>query len=73
MSKTFNNIGLSMLLCLSVLSFFSCKSEVDNLKHEFDPKKPVTITDFSPKNGSARTRMHIFGENFGTDINPTCS
>lgn len=69
MSKTFNNIGLSMLLCLSVLSFFSCKSEVDNLKHEFDPKKPVTITDFSPKSGSARTRMHIFGENFGTDIN----
>ena len=33
-----------------------------------DPSKPVTFTDYSPKEGSVRTLIFIEGSNFGTDI-----
>lgn len=65
-----NKLGKSMtIFLLFVMSCFafSCKDdEVDSKSH--DPSKPVEITDFSPKNGSARTRLFIYGKNFGTDI-----
>jgi DNA-binding beta-propeller fold protein YncE len=62
------NIACLMFSCLAMLLFHSCKEEAANDKNEFDPDKPVEITDFTPKSGSARTRMHIYGKNFGTDI-----
>ncbi|MDR0698410.1 MAG: IPT/TIG domain-containing protein [Tannerella sp.] len=33
-----------------------------------DPSKPVTFTDFSPKEGAVRTLIFIEGSNFGTDV-----
>lgn len=33
-----------------------------------DPSKPVTFTDYSPKEGPVRTLIFIEGSNFGTDI-----
>lgn len=33
-----------------------------------DPSKPVTFTDFSPKEGPVRTLVFIEGSNFGTDV-----
>lgn len=33
-----------------------------------DPSKPITFTDFSPKEGAVRTLIFIEGTNFGTDI-----
>jgi hypothetical protein len=62
------NIACLMFSCFAILLFHSCKDEAANNKNEFDPNKPVEITDFTPKSGSARTRMHIYGKNFGTDI-----
>lgn len=62
------NFGCLILFCLGMLFFISCKEETENNKNEFDPNKPVEITDFTPKSGSAKTRMHIYGKNFGTDI-----
>ncbi len=33
-----------------------------------DPSKPITFTDYFPKEGSMRTLIFIEGSNFGTDI-----
>jgi hypothetical protein len=33
-----------------------------------DPSKPVTFTDFFPKEGAVRTLLFIEGNNFGTDV-----
>ncbi|MGB4015964.1 IPT/TIG domain-containing protein, partial [Petrimonas mucosa] len=33
-----------------------------------DPSKPITFTDFFPKEGSVRTLIFCEGSNFGTDI-----
>lgn len=34
----------------------------------YDPSTPVTVKDFSPKEGSVRTQILISGSNFGTDV-----
>lgn len=41
----------------------------DKVKNEapYDPSHPVKITDFEPHDVNARTRMLIYGENFGND------
>lgn len=57
-----------MFLCSSMLFFYSCKDDVGKQKNDFDPGMPVEVTYFTPKSGSAKTRMHIYGKNFGTDI-----
>lgn len=59
------SIVYETLLCLGI--FIGCKDHVES-SAEYDPKSPVEITDFSPKEGSVRTRMCIFGKNFGTDV-----
>ena len=61
------NIACLMFFCLSMFFFHSCKDEAGN-SNEYDPGKPVEVTGFTPKNGSAKTRMHIYGKNFGTDV-----
>lgn len=33
-----------------------------------NPSKPITFTDYWPKEGSVRTRIFIEGSNFGTDL-----
>lgn len=54
-------------LALVTLCFVSCKDD-SVATGEFDPDKPVVITEFSPKEGGLGTRMLLYGENFGNDI-----
>lgn len=56
-----------MFFC-SFVFLYSCKDNAESNESHFDPDKPVEITDFSPKNGSAKTRMYIYGKNFGSDV-----
>ncbi len=46
----------------------SCKDDDNTGNKNYDPSQPVKITEFTPKNGAARTRLFIYGENFGTDL-----
>ncbi|WP_080903207.1 IPT/TIG domain-containing protein [Parabacteroides sp. Marseille-P3160] len=57
-----------MLSFLSMLCFSSCKDNAENNESNFDPSKPIEITDFTPKSGSAKTRLYIYGKNFGNDV-----
>lgn len=44
-----------------------CKDDkVDS--SQYDPSKPVVFTDFTPKEGTVRTRLYIEGSNFGSDV-----
>ncbi|MDR1517261.1 MAG: IPT/TIG domain-containing protein [Dysgonamonadaceae bacterium] len=54
--------GLFML-CMS-----ACKDNAEDTTGAFDPSQPVEITEFSPKNGSFKTRLYIYGKNFGNDV-----
>lgn len=54
------------LLCLIAFSY-SCKDDTVSTGG-YDPSKPVVFRDFSPEEGSIRTKFYIYGENFGTDI-----
>lgn len=61
------NIMLIFLMFVMLCFGGGCKdNKVDMRTH--DPSKPIEITDFTPKNGAARTRLFIYGENFGTDL-----
>lgn len=55
-------------LCVNFLCFTNCKDDETKGESKYDPNIPVEVTDFSPKNGSAKTRMYIFGKNFGSDV-----
>lgn len=68
LSKKKQKIFNLMLLCISILLLHNCKDNNENKESYFDPNKPVEITDFSPKNGSFKTRLYIYGKNFGTDV-----
>lgn len=52
-------------LCMLAAFLGSCKD--DEKTNGIDPSRPVVFTDFSPHEGSVRTRLYIYGENFGTD------
>lgn len=54
-------------LVLLLVGLIACKNDNDVGGAEFDPSKEVVITDFSPKSGSARSKLFIYGDNFGTD------
>lgn len=53
----------ALMCCLCMLG---C-SESDKNTGKADPSQPVVFTDFSPKEGSVRTRLYITGDNFGND------
>ena len=61
-----------LLLCALFMAIcYSCTEESAIKTGEviaYDPSKPVEITDFTPKKGSASTRLYILGSNFGTDV-----
>lgn len=58
----------AVLFLVSLVSFmYGCKDDSTDTG-EYDPSKPVVFTGFSPTEGSVRTRLHIYGENFGTDL-----
>lgn len=48
------------------MMFIGCKDD-DVASGSFDPSQPVEFKDFSPKEGQVRTRLYIYGKNFGTD------
>lgn len=52
------------LMCCCLLSCSDSEKNTDQV----DPSQPVIFTDFSPKEGSVRTRLYISGRNFGKDL-----
>ena len=54
-----------IVLCLTVF-VCSCKDDAVS-SNGYDPSRSVVFTDFSPNEGSIRTKFYIHGENFGTD------
>lgn len=65
-------LGFIAIILVISLAATSCSSDggYDGAKPVVpaDPSKPVTFTDYSPKEGSVRTLIFIEGSNFGTDI-----
>lgn len=57
---------LGAFLLFLVAGLGSCKDE-EISSSGYDPSRPVVFTGFSPEEGSLRTQIHIYGENFGTD------
>ena len=63
--------GLHEYICFFMLTLFafgftSCKD--DDVKGEFNPDKPIVITDFMPKEGGYGNNLMIYGDNFGNDV-----
>ena len=50
------------VLCLAT----SCKDSKDDVK-DYDPSKPITLTDFYPDSGGVATKVILNGDNFGGD------
>ncbi|WP_018630965.1 IPT/TIG domain-containing protein [Niabella aurantiaca] len=49
--------------------FYACKDkDLIRKDNNYDPGKPTVFADFSPKKGAIRTRLYIYGDNFGTDV-----
>ena len=62
----------TMLFGLLACSMMSCSENLDlqivGVKGEpHDPTKPIEVTDYSPKSGSAGQQMVVYGKNFGID------
>lgn len=60
-------------LSIIIVAFMCCLipvgcSDDDKESGAYDPSQPVVFTDFSPKEGQVRTRLYIYGKNFGTDV-----
>ena len=56
-------------MCCCGLFLVSCSdnAEFEKALVPSDVSKPVTFTNFTPNEGSMRTRIYIHGNNFGTD------
>lgn len=62
--RSFHAIWLSMVM----LCFVQCKESSDeDSVVDFDPSKPITVTDFLPKEGGAGSNLILYGDNFGSD------
>lgn len=57
-----------VLLGLIVLCLTHCKEAEVKQELGYDPSKPVTVTDFYPKEGGVGNNLVIYGENFGNDL-----
>ncbi|WP_238387218.1 IPT/TIG domain-containing protein [Sphingobacterium olei] len=59
-----------ILLALITLFFIQCKESSTDEQPAglFDPSKPVSVTDFLPKEGGSGSNMVIYGDNFGNDV-----
>lgn len=56
-----------ILLALMSIFFAACKEDNDEQLENYDPSRPVVLSDFTPKKGGLATRMVLYGENFGSD------
>ena len=54
-----------LFLCMGTLALWACDDKENT--GGYDPGSPVEITEFSPTEGGAKTRLYITGKNFGTD------
>lgn len=66
-------LKIRQLICLATLfmgvfCLSNCTDDKVNTS-AYDPNQSVEITDFTPKKGSSRTRLYIYGKNFGNDVN----
>lgn len=57
-----------IMLGLIVLCLTHCKEAEVKQELVYDPSKPVTVTDFHPKEGGVGNNLVIYGENFGNDV-----
>ena len=67
--KQRKRLSLAGLLLCSLMSFWlaSCQDD-DQDSGAYDPSRPVTFKEFTPTEGALRTRLFIYGENFGSDV-----
>ena len=64
-----NRQSLICLLICSLMGFFSTSCQDDKKNSEvYDPSQPVIFTEFTPTEGALRTRLYIYGSNFGNDV-----
>src|SRR5690606_22902202 len=54
-------------LCFVSLFFLACKDDEKYSKKEHDPAPPIVLHSLSPKEGGAKDKVLLDGENFGTD------
>lgn len=66
--RIFTNYLLFSVICLLALG--GCKKDEEKKDQKAGPDltKPVVFSDFSPREGSVRTRFYIYGTNLGSDI-----
>ncbi len=57
----------SLWAVLLVFAFASCKED-EEVVSEYNPNKPITLTDFYPTDGGVATKLILNGENFGSDV-----
>ncbi len=58
-----------MLVALLCCCFVGCSDDDDQAAvSPYDPSKPVTVTDFSPKSAAYGQDIVIYGTNFGNDV-----
>lgn len=60
--------SICLFICsLMVLFLASCQDDKKDTE-AYDPSQPVVFTEFSPTEGALRTRLYIYGSNFGKDL-----
>lgn len=59
---------LSVCFVAALTAMAGCEDNSSNLASEHNPGQPVVLKDFSPKEGGARDKILLSGENFGSDI-----
>ena len=63
--------GFILLFSACIGGFGSCDEGMEITTPTYspsDPGKAIVFTDYTPYEGSVRTRMYINGKNFGTDV-----
>ncbi len=72
LKKEWRQTGIVLLSFVCLGGFGSCIDSGTDVNvptyYASDPDKAVTFTDYTPHEGSVRTRMFINGSNFGTDV-----
>ena len=56
-----------LVLLIWCIALSACKKDGEKNSGS-DPSLPIVFTDYSPKEGAARTRLYIYGKNLGTDV-----
>ncbi|MDR2037352.1 MAG: IPT/TIG domain-containing protein [Bacteroidales bacterium] len=65
--KRKKQLSILCFIAVMMLLYSSCKDS-DGSKTDYDPTKPVLITNIEPEAGGLATKVFISGSNFGTDV-----